>query len=813
VNPGTKRTAGDDLAERLEQAEAALRERKLDLQLMVDSIPAPVAVITPTGEVETLNQPCLAYFGKTLDELKGWASSDPVHPEDLPNVIEVLTHALETSQTYEVESRHRRFDGVYRWFHVRGFPLKDTGGRILRWCVLLTDIDDRKRAEAQLAGEKRLLEMVARGGPLKDVLTALCRFVEDIAADCKCGIYLIDWSGPTFHTGAAPSMPATFNDALEGLTVEATAGPCGLAALTGSQVIAADLESDLDWQQSLIRPLALGHGLRAQWSTPICSRDGSVLGTFAIFQDHPSSPTQVQQDLIAQVTHIASIAIERALADEALRSSERNLSLTINTIPTFISVSRPDGTVLSVNQAALDYHGITLQDVQKEDFRRRFFHPDDAERLREERKEALKRPLQFEYETRALGKDGKYRWFLVRCNPLLDDQGRIDRWYAIAFDIEDRKRAQEDVRRSEAFLAEAQRLTSIGSFSWLVATDEITWSEELYRIYEFDPGIKITLEVIRTRVHPEDLTLYEKMVEQARNGSEDFEWQYRLLMPDQSIKYMHAVAQATRDPSGQLEYIAAVRDVTARRVSDEALDKARSELAHVTRVMTLGALTASIAHEVNQPLSGIITNASTCVRMLDAEPPNVDGARETAQRTIRDGRRASDVITRLRALFTMRDAVTELVDLNEATLEVIALSQSELERNRVITRTELADQLPPVTGDRVQLQEVILNLVRNASDAMSTVEDRPRQLLIMTEPDEADQVRLSVQDAGVGFDPQAIKKLFEAFYTTKDDGMGIGLSVSRSIIESHHGRLWATPNDGPGATFSFSIPRRTTNQY
>jgi PAS domain S-box-containing protein len=813
VKPEVKNTAGDDLTKRLKQAEAALLERKLDLQLMVDSIPAQVAVITPTGEVETLNQPCLEYFGKTLDELKGWASSDPVHPEDLPHVIEVLTHALQTGQTYEVESRHRRFDGVYRWFHVRGFPLKDTGGRILRWCVLLTDIDDRKRAEAQLAGEKRLLEMVAAGGPLKDVLAALCRFVEDTSADCKCGVYLIDWSGPKFHTGAAPSMPATFNDALEGLTVEPTAGPCGLAALTGSQVIAENLESDSHWQQSMIRPLALGHGLRAQWSTPICSRDGSVLGTFAIFQDHPSSPTQVQLDLIAQVTHIASIAIERALADEAMRSSERNLSLTINTIPTFIQVSRPDGTVLSVNQAVLDYYGVTLPDMQKENFRALVYHPDDLERLREERKEALKRPQQFEYEQRALGKDGKYRWFLVRYNPLLDDQGTIDRWYATAFDIEDRKRAQEDVRRSEAFLAEAQRLTSVGSFSWLVASDEITWSEELYRIYEFDPGIKITLEVIRTRVHPEDLTLYEKMVGQARNGSEDFEWQYRLLMPDRSIKYMHAVAQATRDPNGQLEYIAAVRDVTARRVSDEALDKARSELAHVTRVMTLGALTASIAHEVNQPLSGILTNASTCVRMLDADPPNVDGARETAQRTIRDGRRAADVITRLRALFAKRDAVTELVDLNEATLEVIALSQSELERNRVITRTALAEQLPRVTGDRVQLQQVILNLVRNASDAMSTVDDRPRQLLIMTEPGEGDQVCLSVQDAGIGFDPQAMKKLFEAFYTTKNDGMGIGLSVSRSIIESHHGRLWATPNDGPGATFSFSIPRRTTNQY
>ena len=806
MNPGVKRSVSDDLAERLEQAEAALRERKLDLQLIVDSIPAQVAVITPTGEVETLNQPCLEYFGKTLDELKGWASSDPVHPEDLPHVIDVLTHALETGQTYEVESRHRRFDGVYRWFHVRGFPLKDTEGRILRWCVLLTDIDDRKRAEAQLAGEKRLLEMVARGGPLKDVLTALCRFVEDTAADCKCGIYLIDWSGPTFQTGAAPSMPASFNDALEGLTVEATAGPCALAALTVSQVIAEDLESDLHWQQSLIRPLALDHGIRAQWSMPICSRDGSVLGTFAIFQDHPSSPTQVQQDLIAQVTHIASIAIERALADEALRSSERNLSLTINTIPTLIQVSRPDGAVLSVNQAVLDYYGVTLQDMQKENFRALVYHPDDVKRLREERQEALKRPLQFEYEQRALGKDGKYRWFLVRYNPLLDDQGRIDRWYATAFDIEDRKRAQEEVRRSEAFLAEAQRLTSIGSFSWLVATDEITWSEELYRIYEFDPESKITLEVIRTRVHPEDLSLYEKMVEQARNGSEDFEWQYRLLMPDQSIKYMHAVAQPTRNPSGQLEYIAAVRDVTARRTADEALDRARSELARVARVMSLGALTASIAHEVNQPLSGIITNASTCMRMLDGDPPNVDGARETAKRTIRDGRRAADVIARLRTLFSKKEAATELVDLNEATREVIALSRSELERNGVITRTELAKELPLVRGDRVQLQQVIVNLLRNGSDAMSTVDDRPHELLFRTEVEEADRVRLSVQDSGIGFEPQSLDRLFQTFYTTKEEGMGIGLSVSRSIIENHHGRLWATPNKGPGVTFSFSIP-------
>ncbi len=376
-------------------------------------------------------------------------------------------------------------------------------------------------------------------------------------------------------------------------------------------------------------------------------------------------------------------------------------------------------------------------------------------------------------------------------------------------DITERKRAEQALRRSEAFLAEGQHLGQIGSYSWRVATDEITWSAELYRIYEIKIGVPVTLELIRSRVHPEDVTLIEKMkmVEQAREGGHNFEWQYRLLMPDHSIKYMHAVAHSTRDQDGQLEYIASVQDVTARRLAEEALSKARSALSHVARVTSLGVLTASIAHEVNQPLSGIVTNASTCLRMLAADPPNVEGARETARRTIRDGNRASEVITRLRALYGKKDPTSEAVDLNEAAREVIALSMSELQRGQVILRPELTDDLPLVTGDRMQLQQVILNLIRNASDAMSTVDDRPRQLLIRTERDEDDRVRLTVQDAGVGFDSQAADRLFESFYTTKNDGMGIGLSVSRSIIESHHGRLWATLNKGPGATFSFSIPR------
>ncbi|HXJ01092.1 MAG TPA: PAS domain S-box protein [Micropepsaceae bacterium] len=373
-------------------------------------------------------------------------------------------------------------------------------------------------------------------------------------------------------------------------------------------------------------------------------------------------------------------------------------------------------------------------------------------------------------------------------------------------DITERKQSEEKLRRNEAYLAEAQKLSLTGSFGWDVSADEHFWSDETFRIFAYDVSTKVTLQMILERVHPEDVALVRQAIVLAADGK-DLDYECRLVMPDGSVKHLHIVAHGIRAPDGGLEYIGAVQDVTERRRSEQVLSKVRSELAHVTRVTSLGALTASIAHEVNQPLSGIITNASTCLRMLAADPPNVEGARETARRTIRDGNRASDVITRLRALFGKKGTTTEAVDLNEATREVIALSSGDLQRTRVILRTDLADDLPTVLGDRVQLQQVILNLLRNASDAMNGIDDRPRQLVIRTERDEGDHARLTVQDSGVGLDPQSMDRLFEAFYTTKSNGMGIGLSVSRSIIESHHGRLWAAPNDGPGASFSFSIPR------
>jgi PAS domain S-box-containing protein len=312
------------------------------------------------------------------------------------------------------------------------------------------------------------------------------------------------------------------------------------------------------------------------------------------------------------------------------------------------------------------------------------------------------------------------------------------------------------------------------------------------------------LDITSEEDHNSNWTLVEELLAGSRKQFQ-IEKQYR--RKDGGLVWVRNNVSVLPGTEGEPCFLMALsEDITQQRMSEEGLAKARSELARMAQITSLGVLTASIAHEVNQPLSGIVTNASTCLRMLSADPPNLDGARETARRTIRDGNRASDVITRLRALYSKKEPSPESMDLNEATREVTALSLGELQRGGVILRQELADDLPSVVGDRIQLQQVILNLLRNAADAMSTIEDRPRDLLIRTQPDGPNQVRLSVKDSGIGVTPQAAEKVFDAFYTSKTEGMGIGLSVSRSIIEAHQGRLWATPNDGPGCTFSFAIP-------
>jgi PAS domain S-box-containing protein len=496
---------------------------------------------------------------------------------------------------------------------------------------------------------------------------------------------------------------------------------------------------------------------------------------------------------------------DRKQAEQVLRTNERNLSLITNVIPTFIHVLRTDGSVLYVNQAVLGYTGLTLEDVRREDYRARAFHPEDVERLREERREALVRPVPFENEQRLLGKDGRYRWFLIRYNPLLDEQGGIDRWYVAAFDIEDRKRAEAQVEQAYLHLAEAQRLSKTGSFITDLSVDDHNWSEEAFRIFEFDPATKLTLQMIRGMVHSEDLPSFDAVIARGMTGT-DVDFVFRIVMSRGAVKHVRGIARITEQIAGRPLFIGALQDVTESKVAEEALNRARSELAHMARVTTLSALTASIAHEVNQPLAAIVADGTASLNWLAAAPPDLDRVRDALDAIVTDGHRAAEVIQRIRQLATKSAPRKDRLDVNGVVGDVEPLVRAELGRHEVELTLDLARGLPPVIGDRVQLQQVLLNLVMNGMEAMAAVTDRPRELLIRSRPHEEDQILVAVQDMGVGIDPNDLDQLFNAFFTTKPGGMGIGLSICRSIVDAHGGRLWATPNAGYGATFHFALP-------
>jgi PAS domain S-box-containing protein len=363
-----------------------------------------------------------------------------------------------------------------------------------------------------------------------------------------------------------------------------------------------------------------------------------------------------------------------------------------------------------------------------------------------------------------------------------------------------------ELRRSEALLAEAQKLSRTGSFGWKVSTGEMLWSEETFRIFRYDRTTKPTMELAIQRVHPEDAALVKQTIERASQDGKNFEHECRLVMPNGSVKYVHVVAHAVRDEAGSIEFVGSVMDVTDRKQAEEALRKAQGELAHVTRVMTVGELAASIAHEINQPLTGVITNGQACLRWLGRTPPDLDEAQEAVRRMIRDGSRASEVMARIRTLLRKAEPQKTRLAINDVIGEVIALADSELRRHRVSLHTDLAADLPPVLADRIQLQQVLLNLMLNGMEAMRAVTDRPRELIIRSQLEETDAIRVAVQDAGVGIDPQDLDRIFTAFMTTKPEGLGMGLAISRSIIEAHGGRLWATLNAGPGATVQFTLP-------
>jgi PAS domain S-box-containing protein len=526
-------------------------------------------------------------------------------------------------------------------------------------------------------------------------------------------------------------------------------------------------------------------------------------------------------------------------AEEALRESEQRWRSLTEALPQLVWSATPDGACDYFSTQWTEYTGV----VESELLGWRWMdvlHPDDRQSIRQFWTDSVAGRRAYDVEYRVRRYDGVYGWFKTRGVPIRNSKGDIVKWFGTCTDITDGKRAEEalrqreqelrkarnelekkvaertdELRRSEAYLAEAQRLTRTGSWALTVATREtVHLSDQFYQIFGFGPESGIpSFQIIHQRIHPEDRPTAAEIVDRAIREGKSFELDYRIVLPEGIIKFIHVVAHPVFNTSGDLvEFVGTVMDVTERKRAEEDLRESERryregqiELAHVNRVTTMGQLTASIAHEVNQPIAAAVTNADAGLRWLAAQPPNLEEVRDAFDHIIKASNQASEVVGRIRALIKKLPARKASLDINETIFETIALTRSEMRRHCISMQTELANGLPRIWGDRVQLQQVILNLIMNAIEAMSEVSEGSRVLLIGTGADTPDGVTVAVRDSGPGLKPQSLDHLFDPFYTTKPAGMGMGLSICRSIIEAHGGRLWATANAPRGAVFQFTV--------
>jgi PAS domain S-box-containing protein len=434
-------------------------------------------------------------------------------------------------------------------------------------------------------------------------------------------------------------------------------------------------------------------------------------------------------------------------------------------------------------------------------------HPDDQAKIREISAAAGRAKFDYETDYGIVHPDGEIRDIHVVAHPVFNPSGDLVEYVGTVMDVTERKRAEDKLRQSEAYLAEAQKLTHTGSWVWEVAGKQaLHLSEEWYRVYGFDPKKGMSAWNKRLeRIHPDDCDGRQQAIDRAINEKSDYEVEYRILLPGGAVRYIRSVGHPVLNASGDLvQFVGSSTDITERKQAEEALHQAQKDVARINRITTMGELTASLAHEVKQPIAAAVTDANTCVRWLSRDDPDVEEAREAASRVVKDATRAAEIITRVRQLFKKGTPEQALIDVNEIIREMIVLLGSDATRYDVSIQTELAKDLPQVMGDRVQMQQVLMNLMTNSIDAMKDL-DGTRELIISSQAEDG-QLMISVSDTGVGLPPKQADQIFDAFFTTKPQGTGMGLRISRSIVESHGGRLWAADNSPRGASFHLTLP-------
>ena len=495
---------------------------------------------------------------------------------------------------------------------------------------------------------------------------------------------------------------------------------------------------------------------------------------------------------------------ERKRWEERSRYAEGHLRAIVDTIPAIVWSTRPDGSNDFHNQRLLDYTGFSPQEAAGSGWLK-MIHPDDVARHGEAWLSAVRNGSLFECESRLRRFDGAYRWFLARAEPFRDEHGHITKWYGTNVDIDDRKKAEQSLSRSEAYLAEAQRLSRTGSFGWNASTGEVFyWSEEVYRIFEHDPAAHMTSHDVNQRLHPDDVESVRQVLRDAAN-QKDFDFQCRLLMPVGAIKYIHVTAHAVASGSDDVHFLGAISDVTERVKAQEMLNGLQANFAHASRVSVLGELTASIAHEISQPLAAIAANSQAGMRWLDRAEPDLLEVRDAMTNTVSNVRRASEIIARIRSMATRTLPKHIVLSLDEVVREALTFLRYEVQSRDTHITHHAASTEPLVLADRTQLQQVLVNLVVNAMQAL--VQSKERKITIQTTVVEDSSVVCSVEDTGTGISPEHLPRVFESFFTTKAGGMGMGLALCRSILEAHGGNLTAQNIEGAsGSRFSFVLP-------
>src|SRR6266481_2737095 len=757
------------------RAEEALRESEYKLRQIIDTVPSLVWAVEPNGENTYANRRILDYIGAPYEDFKNSGWQRFVHPDDLPETLKAFQHAIEAGTSYETVHRVRRADGEFRWHHTRGEPMRDLEGRIIQWYGLTIDADEAKKAEERLRRSEAYLAEAQRISHTGSYAFSLVTR------------RLLYWSEECYRIWGF--------DPMQGLPDPKIA----------AQRIHPDDRERVDNEAQEAR--------RQKTAVTIEFRIVLPDGTVKYLECDEHHLFSERGELVETMGTNVDVT-ERKRAEEALRRGEAWLAQAQRLSRTGTWVL--DGTTRRFLYWSDESYRIwgfdPLQGLPTRDDMWGRIHPDDQDRLRNEVDSALREQRDFIQEFKILLPDGTVKYLEANTHHEFSPLGALLEVICTNVDVTDRKHAGETLRRGEAWLAQAQSLIHTGT--WVLDGTRrryLYWSDESYRIWGFDPlQGHPDREDVWGRIHPADRERVWGGVQEAlREKKRDLLSEFRILLHDGTVKYLEINALHEFSSLGELiEVICTNVDVTERKRAQDEHERLRqleTDLAHLNRVSTMGELAASLSHEILHPIAAARNDARSGMHFLEMNPPNLDEAREALACVVRDADRAKDIIGRIRNQIKKAPQRKECFGLNEAINEVIVMVRSAIADNRVSVQTRLAEGSLAIHGDRVQLQQVLLNLILNAVEAMGSVEAGSRELLVSAEQDRTD-VLVAVRDSGPGIDATHLERVFEAFYTTKSSGTGMGLLICRSIIDAHGGKLWAEANEPRGAVFQFTLP-------